>query len=100
MPLQSRQLRPLCENDTLEIVFDRSPIQQGESWPRTDSINATGFALVCQPQTRFPVSLCGGNGKPGKNHQALTRREIGEGINLLPAPAPENPAAQQKERDV
>src|SRR5208337_4659349 len=60
----------------------------------------TEFALACQPQTRFSVSLCSGDGKTGENHQALTWRKIGERIYLFAAPASQNPAAQQKERDV
>ena len=69
-------------------------------WPRTETTNVSGSALLCQPQTCLAISLRGGNGESRENHQAGAGRKIAERIDLFPAATAQNPAAEEKQRDI
>src|SRR5579875_1414174 len=46
--LKIAQFWPLRENDTLKIVFGRSPFLQGKLWPHAEKLHFTVFFASCQ----------------------------------------------------
>ncbi len=56
--------------------------------------------LLCQPRTGLAIGFRGGNGETRENHEAGTRREIAERINLLTAAAAEHAASEKKQGNV